>query len=107
MPRTPAAARSRYASSRRASFDNNYQYLIIIINGVSISAMHNLWRSAMKPPPKDWPRMCSGVYCKNAAQMIDWLCDAFGFEVRLKVEGDGGRIEHSELTYGDGMIMVA
>ena len=60
----------------------------------------------MKPPPKDWPRMCSGVYCKNAAQMIDWYCEAFGFEVRLKVEGDGGRIEHSELTFGGGMIMV-
>ena len=60
----------------------------------------------MKPPPKDWPRMCAGVYCKNAARMIDWYCDAFGFELRLKVEGDNGRIEHSELTYGGGMIMV-
>jgi uncharacterized glyoxalase superfamily protein PhnB len=38
--------------------------------------------------------------------MIDWLCDAFGFEIRLKVEGDGGRIEHSELEYGDGLVMV-
>lgn len=39
--------------------------------------------------------------------MIDWLCDAFGFDIRLKVEGEGGRIEHSELTYGDdGLIMV-
>jgi uncharacterized glyoxalase superfamily protein PhnB len=38
--------------------------------------------------------------------MIDWYCNAFGFDVRLKVEGDGGRIEHSELTYGGGMIMV-
>ena len=60
----------------------------------------------MKPPPKDWPRMCSGVHCTNAARMIDWYCEAFGFEVRLKVEGDGGRIMHSELTYGGGMIMV-
>ncbi len=39
--------------------------------------------------------------------MIDWLCAAFGFEVRLKVEGEDGRIEHSELTYGDGVIMVS
>jgi uncharacterized glyoxalase superfamily protein PhnB len=60
----------------------------------------------MKPPPKDWPRMCSGIYCRNAAQMIDWYCKAFGFAVRLKVEGDQGRIEHSELTYGGAMIMV-
>ena len=39
--------------------------------------------------------------------MIDWLCDAFGFEVRLKVEGDDGSIAHSELTYGEGVIMVS
>ena len=39
--------------------------------------------------------------------MIDWYCRAFGFEIRLKVEGDRGQIEHSELTYGDGMIFVA
>lgn len=34
------------------------------------------------------------------------MCAAFGFEVRLKVVGEGGRIEHSELTYGEGLIMV-
>jgi len=28
------------------------------------------------------------------------------FKVRFKVEGDYGRIEHSELTYGEGLIMV-
>lgn len=38
--------------------------------------------------------------------MIDWLCDAFGFEVRLKVEDDKGGIVHSELTYGEGLVMV-
>ena len=27
-------------------------------------------------------------------------------QVRLKVEGEAGRIEHSELTIGDGLIMV-
>jgi uncharacterized glyoxalase superfamily protein PhnB len=39
--------------------------------------------------------------------MIDWLCDTFGFETRLRVEGAGGRVEHAELTFGDdGLIMV-
>jgi uncharacterized glyoxalase superfamily protein PhnB len=42
----------------------------------------------------------------DPAAAIDWLCRAFGFEVRLKVEGAGGRIEHSELEYGGGLIMV-
>lgn len=60
----------------------------------------------MKPTPHDWPRMSSGIYSRNPAALIDWLCQAFGFEVRLRVEGEGGRIEHSELTYGDGVVMV-
>ena len=38
---------------------------------------------------------------RRPAAAIDWLCNAFGFEVRLKVEGDGGRIEHSELVFGE------
>ncbi len=61
----------------------------------------------MKPAPADWPRLSSSLFYQDAAAAIDWLCNAFGFEVRLKVEGDNGRIEHSELTYGEGLIMVA
>lgn len=60
----------------------------------------------MKDTPKDWPRISSGLYYREAAKMIDWLCAAFGFEIRLKVEGEDGRIEHSELVYGEGLIMV-
>lgn len=60
----------------------------------------------MKATPSGWPRISSSVYCRDPAEMIEWLCRAFGFEVRLKVEGEGGRIEHSELTYGEGLIMV-
>lgn len=51
--------------------------------------------------------MSSAIYYDDAAGMIDWLCRAFGFDVRLKVESDGGRIEHSELVYGEALIMVA
>jgi len=60
----------------------------------------------MKPAPSDWPRISSAVIYQDAAAAIDWLCDAFGFQVRLKIEGENGRIEHSELTYGEGLIMV-
>jgi len=51
--------------------------------------------------------LSSAIYYDDAAGMIDWLCRAFGFDVRLKVESDGGRIEHSELVYGEALIMVA
>ena len=61
----------------------------------------------MKPTPAGWPRFSSSVVYQDAAAAIDWLCSAFGFEVRLKVEGENGRIEHCELALGDGLIMLA
>lgn len=61
----------------------------------------------MNPTPDGWSRIASAIFYRDAGAMIDWLCAAFGFEIRLKIEGEGGRIEHSELTYGDdGMVMV-
>jgi uncharacterized glyoxalase superfamily protein PhnB len=51
--------------------------------------------------------MSSALFYEDAGKAIDWLTRAFGFEVRLKVEGDNGRIEHSELVFGDGLIMVS
>ena len=62
---------------------------------------------AGKPLPKGWPRISVGIVYRDAAKAIDWLCKAFGFEVRLKVEGEGGRIEHSELRFGEGLVMVS
>jgi uncharacterized glyoxalase superfamily protein PhnB len=61
----------------------------------------------MKPTPTGWPRISSTLFYDDAAAAIDWLCRAFAFEVRLKVEGDKGRIEHSELVLDEGLIMVA
>lgn len=41
----------------------------------------------------------------DAAKAIDWLIDAFGFTRHFVVEGEGGRIDHAQLTYGSGMLM--
>jgi uncharacterized glyoxalase superfamily protein PhnB len=60
----------------------------------------------MNQPPAGWPRISSAVFYEDAAAAIPWLCRTFGFEVRLKVEGESGRIEHSELVFGGGLIMV-
>ena len=60
----------------------------------------------MNPTPAGWPRLSSSVYYDDAPAAIDFLCRAFGFDVRLRIEGEGGRIEHSELTYGDALVMV-
>lgn len=61
----------------------------------------------MKPTPKDWPRITSALTYRDASAAIDWLSAAFGFTVRLRVDGDGGRVEHSELVYGDGVVMLS
>ncbi len=60
----------------------------------------------MTPPPANWPRLSSCVFYRDPKAAIDWLVRAFGFEVRLKVEGPEGQIEHSELVFGGGLIMV-
>lgn len=60
----------------------------------------------MKKTPAGWPRISTAIFYEDPAKAIDWLSRAFGFEVRVKVEGEGGRIEHSELTLGEGLIMV-
>jgi uncharacterized glyoxalase superfamily protein PhnB len=61
----------------------------------------------MKPSPPGWPRISPALFYDDAPAAIDWLCRVFGFEVRLKVEGEPGIIEHSELEIPDGLIMVS
>lgn len=43
---------------------------------------------------------------RNAPAMIEWLCEAFGFEKHLVVPGDGGTIAHAQLVFGNGMVML-
>ena len=51
------------------------------------------------------PRLYPALRYKNAAKMIDWLCDAFGFTVRARY-GDGDVVHHAELVFGASMIML-
>lgn len=60
----------------------------------------------MKPPPSGWPRISTALYYDDANKAIDFLCRAFGFEVQLKVEGENGSVEHSELVFGGGLVMI-
>lgn len=61
----------------------------------------------MKPTPPGWPRISSALYYDDPKAAIAWLCDAFGFEVQLLVEGDDGSVVHSELVFGGGLVMVS
>ena len=43
----------------------------------------------------------------DAPAAIAWLCEVFGFERRLVVPGPDGSVRHSELSFGEGVVMVA
>jgi len=60
-----------------------------------------------KPPPSGWPQASSSLFYREPARAIDWLCEAFGFECRLKVEGEPGEIIYSELVHGSALISVS
>ena len=60
----------------------------------------------MKPAPADWPRLSAALFYDDPRGAIDWLCRAFGFSVRILVEGPEGTVMHSELEYGEAMGFV-
>lgn len=57
------------------------------------------------PATAEAPRLYPALRYKNAGKMIDWLCAAFGFEVRARY-GEGDIVHHAELTFGSSMIML-
>ena len=42
----------------------------------------------------------------DAHAAIEWLCKAFGFTKNAVYENEQGGVEHAQLVYGDGMIML-
>src|SRR5262249_54110338 len=51
-------------------------------------------------------RIIPALRYRNAGEAIDWLCKAFGFEKKMVVPAEGGRVAHAELVLGNGMIML-
>ena len=52
------------------------------------------------------PSFSSGVSYRGPRAALAWLEKAFGFETTMVVEGPDGAIAHSEMRFGDGLIMV-
>jgi uncharacterized glyoxalase superfamily protein PhnB len=56
--------------------------------------------------PGDYPTVTPYLYYEDAGAAMDWLVKAFGFEERMRMENDEGRVKHGELVVGDGLVMV-
>jgi len=44
---------------------------------------------------------------RDAPAAIEWLCDVFGFEKHLVAPHPDGSVAHAQLSFGNGMIMLA
>jgi uncharacterized glyoxalase superfamily protein PhnB len=42
----------------------------------------------------------------DALAAIDWLCEAFGFEKQAVYADEKGIVQHAQLVFGNGMIML-
>lgn len=55
----------------------------------------------------DWrPRLISALSYRDPRAALAWLEKAFGFEVFMLIEDAEGRVAHSEMRFGDAVVMV-
>ncbi len=52
------------------------------------------------------PSISSSLFYQNPKAAIEFLRDAFGFELTFLLEDENGNLAHSQMSWGDGMIMV-
>jgi len=60
----------------------------------------------MPARPDDSPQIVPYLYYEDAARALDFLVDAFGFEVKSAFRDDDGNVLTAQLRTGDGLVMV-
>ncbi len=57
-------------------------------------------------PPHDMPRITPHLFYDDVAAAIDWLVEAFGFEIRLRMTDKEGAVVHGEVELKDSLVML-
>jgi uncharacterized glyoxalase superfamily protein PhnB len=52
------------------------------------------------------PALAAGVYYNDPWAALDWLEKAFGFERSMVISDSDGRLAHSEMKFGNGLLYV-
>ncbi|MEZ6029382.1 MAG: VOC family protein [Hyphomonadaceae bacterium] len=52
------------------------------------------------------PTITPALFYQNPRPMLDFLRDAFGFELDMLIEDEQGNLAHSQMAHGEGRIMV-
>jgi uncharacterized glyoxalase superfamily protein PhnB len=58
-------------------------------------------------PPSGYTRIAPYLLYEDAAAALEWLSNAFGFRERFRHPLDDGRIDHAEMEFDGGLIMLA
>lgn len=58
-------------------------------------------------PPHGYTRIAPYLLYEDPAAALDWLARAFGFRERFRHVVEEGRIDHAEMEFENGMIMLA
>lgn len=56
-------------------------------------------------PPEGYPRVMPYLLYEDSDAALEFLVSAFGFTEKMRLTGDDGRINHAEVSIGDGVIM--
>jgi PhnB protein len=57
-------------------------------------------------PTGDMPRLTPHLFYDDVGGALDFLVTAFGFEVKLRMKDDGGKVVHGEVQIGDSLVMI-
>lgn len=57
-------------------------------------------------PPEGYPRISPYLLYEDSEAAIDFLTSAFGFQERMRIPDENGRVTHAELSLDDGVIML-
>ena len=57
-------------------------------------------------PPEDMPRIAPHLFYDDVGAAIDWLVEAFGFVIRVRMTDDNGVVVHGELEVEDKNSLV-
>ena len=60
-----------------------------------------------KSPPEGYQRIIPYLSYRNCPAAIRFLCKAFGFEERFRLDMPDGAIGHAELSYQGNVVMLA
>jgi uncharacterized glyoxalase superfamily protein PhnB len=60
----------------------------------------------MQDDPFRRPAFGAAIFYKDPSAAVEWLARAFGFERSMLITNADGKLEHAEMTFGDGYIMI-